>query len=345
MQVITIFLAVIASSAATTLNCHFTRNVVFGYVCEIRNVELIEGSDVTIGHADHEEGKTDADVKMVSFIKSSVGFLPNQVFTIFPNVEILDLLEVNLLKWNRDFLKNAKNLKRIWLAKNEIEELGDNSFMGASALENLILRDNKITKISEKAFNGLVQLKSLELQNNLMTSLNMNVFSSLKKLKELNLSYNMITKVDENAFAGSNKIEFLNLDHNNITELPANVFKGQTNLTVVYMQNNQIEKVSPELFTDCSNLMELRMDNNQLMEIPFGLFGSNKKFKLLNIMNNPLEAFDGKVLPEEMELLYLDESVITQNMPEKLEIFRAEKSGSTLWTNTEAASEFTTANQ
>jgi len=345
MRVITIFLAVIASSAATTLNCHFTRNIVFGYVCEIRNVEFAEGSDVTIGHADHEGGKTDADVKMVSFIKSTVGFLPNQLFTIFPNLEILDLLEVKLTKWNRDFLKNAKNLKRIWLAKNEIEELGDNSFLGASGLENLILHNNKITKISDKAFNGLAQLKSLEMQHNLMTSLNKNVFLSLKKLKELNLSHNMLRKVDENAFAGSNKIEFLNLDHNNITDLPANVFKGQTNLTVVYMQNNQIEKVSPELFTDCSNLMELRLDNNQLTVIPFGLFGSNKKFKLLNIMNNPLETFDGKVLPEGMELLYLDEGVTTQNMPEKLEIFRAEKPDATRWTNTEAAPEFTTANK
>lgn len=190
MKLIIILCALIASITATTLKCNFKRNAIFGYICEFRNVEVLEGKTITIENGDHMVNKTNADVKMVSFISSTVHVVPNQIFTIFPNMEILDLLNSSMTKWNRDFLKNAKNLKRVWLAKNEIEEFADNSFMGAIGLETLVLHNNKLTKISEKAFNGLVQLKSLELQNNLLTSLNGNVFAPLKKLKELNLSEN-----------------------------------------------------------------------------------------------------------------------------------------------------------
>jgi Leucine-rich repeat (LRR) protein len=307
MKVITILLLAIAMTSATTLKCEFTRNTLFGYVCEIRGVKLISEEKVTIEHGDHIQGKTDADVKMISFGKSTVNFVPNQIFAIFPNLEILDLLNVSMTRWNRDFLKNAKNLKRIWLAHNEIRELGDNSFMGATALENLVLHNNKIERISEKAFNGLLQLKSLELQNNLITKLSGNAFSPLKKLKEINLSENKIEQIDGNVFSGASKLEFLNFGDNKIKNLPANLFANQQNLTIVFMQNNQIEKLPKTLFAGCTALMELRFDNNQIKEIPKGFFENNKKFKLFNMMKNQIETFDGKILPSGIELLYLGE--------------------------------------
>lgn len=310
MKVIIILFALIACITATNLKCNFLRNSIFGYICEIRNVEVLEGEVVTIEHTDHTNNNTDVDVKMVSFISSSVHVVPHQIFTIFPNMEILDLLDSKMRKWNRDFLKNARNLRRIWLAKNEIEELGDNSFLGAIKLENLVLHKNKLTLISEKAFNGLEQLKSLELQNNLLTTLSGNVFSPLKKLTELNLSENKILKIDGEVFMGNGKLEFLNLDRNNIKELSENLFKRQTNLTVIYLQNNQIEKLPVGLFNGCDGLMELRLDNNAIREIPLGLFQSNKKLKLVNIVNNLVESFDGKILPTGMELLYIGKSKV-----------------------------------
>lgn len=310
MKVITIFVAILATISATTLKCQFSKNTIFKYICEIGNVELKKGGEgYTIDHSAHQINKTNDDVMMISFAKSTVQVVPNQIFAVFPKLEILDLIDVKMTKWNRDFVKKAKSLKRIWLAKNDLEELGDNSFLGATSLEILTLHNNKITKISDKAFNGLLQLKSLELQSNLLTTLSATVFAPLKKLKEINLSENQVAKIDVNAFSANIKLEFFNMHDNNITYLPENIFKNNANLTVVYLQQNQIEKIVKGTFSGCGALMELRLDQNLIKEIPIGLFTENKKFKLLNIMNNPIEQFDGKALPEEMELLYLGELV------------------------------------
>lgn len=311
-------------AAATTIKCHFTKNTIFSYLCEIRDVELVNGV-VTFEHFNHQKGKTDADVKMISFIKSTVHVVPNHIFKMFPNLEvwpfvyfltnisnylfkqILDLMDVKMVKWNRDFSKGAKNLKRIWLAKNQISEIEDNSFLGATGLEYLVMFENKISKIGEKAFNGLFQLKSLELQNNLITSLVGNVFAPLKKLSQLNLSQNEIVNIDDNVFNSNSKLEFLNLNTNNLTELGENIFKNQINLTVVHLQNNKINKLHSRLFFHCEMLMDIAINNNELKEIPADIFANNKRFKSLNAMNNPIEKFDGKFLPPGMELLYLGE--------------------------------------
>lgn len=67
MKVITILFALIALSTATSLKCNFARNAIFGYICEFRNVEVLEGEVVTIEHTDHMQDRTDADVKMVFY--------------------------------------------------------------------------------------------------------------------------------------------------------------------------------------------------------------------------------------------------------------------------------------
>lgn len=87
----------------------------------------------------------------------------------FKNIEILDLTDVGLMSWNRDFLKNAKKLKKIWLDKNKIGELAENSFMGASGtLEVIILRENSLKYIKEKAFSSLKHCLNLDVEKNLL---------------------------------------------------------------------------------------------------------------------------------------------------------------------------------
>ncbi|CRK88843.1 CLUMA_CG002679, isoform A [Clunio marinus] len=344
MKVSIIFITLFAYISATTLKCQFTKNTVFSYVCEIRKVELIDVADeFIVEHDDHQKDKSDSDVKMVSFIDSTINVVPNQIFSIFPNLDILDLVNTRIKKWNRDNLKSAKHLRRIWLAYNQIEELFDNSFIGATGLENLLLDNNKISKIGDKTFNGLSQVKSLEFQNNFIKTLSEKLLAPLKKLKELNLSENKISHFDENAFHNNGRLEFLNLASNNITVLPEKLFHSQLDLTILYLHNNQITKLSPELFADCSALMELRLDHNRILEIPLGMFTNNQMFKLLNIMHNDIDKFNGKVLPEEMELLYLDESVETENIMATLEIIRGEKKVSSLWTQPDKVVEYSAA--
>lgn len=331
MKLIILVVSILFTSAisATTVKFDFVQNSIFGYSCEISNIELLNATDdLTFEHGEHkvrkEISKTDADVKMIYFTKSTVNYLPNKLFSYFTNVETLDLMSVQMTKWVRTYIKGAKNLKKIWLGNNEITELGDNSFMAAIGLENLVLYNNKLTTISDKAFNGLLQIKSIELQNNLLTTLSGNVFSPLKKLKELNLSENLIAKIDENVFYQNLKLEFLNLASNHLVDLPMKSFMNLANLTILYLNNNHIEELSSEMFSGCSSLMELRMDDNKLKMMPNGIFKNNKKFKLLNIMNNQIESFDASILPTGMEMLHLDETVTTQHVPEKLQVFRAE---------------------
>ena len=67
----------------------------------------------------------------------------------------------------------------LYLSRNQITEIKENSFSGLNNLQQLYLNDNQITEIKENSFSGLNNLQKLRLVTNQISESNM---SRLKKL-------------------------------------------------------------------------------------------------------------------------------------------------------------------
>jgi len=73
------------------------------------------------------------------------------------------------------FLQEFKNnLQQLYLSRNQITEIKENSFSGLNNLHFLYLSRNQITEIKENSFIGLNNLHYLYLNRNLITESNMN---------------------------------------------------------------------------------------------------------------------------------------------------------------------------
>ena len=94
----------------------------------------------------------------------------------------------------KDFFREVKIL---YLDKNDIEKIEKDAFNGLEKLEELDLSGNKITEIEKDAFNGLKNLEMLDLLGNKLTSLPERIFKSLVNLEWVYLKGNNLTSLPE----------------------------------------------------------------------------------------------------------------------------------------------------
>lgn len=327
--------------SASALKCKFEKNAVYSYTCIIDKTENVSSGDL-LDTEDHLVNKTNDHVKMISFSRSTVKELPTKMFTTFKNVEILDMMDVKLMSWSRDYVKNAKKLKKIWLDKNEISELAENSFMGASGtLKVLVMNGNVLKNINEKALASLVHLTNLDLEDNKLEILKKNVLAPLTDIKEINLKGNQIKTIESRAFEKNIGLELLNLSDNKIEKLANDIFKNLDKLAMIHLQRNEIASVSDKLFEDCKNLIEIRLDGNKIKTWPAAMTKNMNRLKMLDLLNNEIKEFNGEFLSKDTEYLYIDDNVETSNLPDKIEVFKGEKmdARNNVWTNTNETSE------
>ena len=137
-------------------------------------------------------------------------------------------------------LQHARNLKVLWLNRNEISDIS--ALAGLTQLTSLILRSNNISDISPLA--ALTQLTSLEFVWNNISDIS--PLAELKKLTSLGLGNNNIS--DISPLAALKQLKGLGLGHNNISDISALTELKQLNGLV--LEGNNI--------TDISALAELK---------------------------------------------------------------------------------------
>ena len=186
----------------------------------------------------------------------------------------------------------AKSLKSLTFANDQLTELPKEVFSGLSNLETLYLRYNKLTKLPKEVFRGLSTLETLHLYGNQLTDLPKEVFSGLAHLKVLDLGGNKLAKLRKEVFSGLSNLEKLNLGGNQLTELPKEVFSGLSNLKTLHLGGNQLTELPKEVFSGLSNLKTLRLDRNQLTELPKEVFRGLAHLTHLDLGGNKLTEDD-----------------------------------------------------
>lgn len=114
------------------------------------------------------------------------------------------------------------SLVELHLEQNLISELPENTWIRNRDLEKLFLFSNNLEELNEKTFNGLVSLISLFLNNNILKGINSRVFihtPSLQKLYEffkwfqalsVRFSVGKLTVISSNIFHQKYLIHSLN---------------------------------------------------------------------------------------------------------------------------------------
>lgn len=82
---VSVFVTIFGSLSASTVKCKFEKNAVYNYTCIIDTTENVSGGD-KLDTSDHMVNKTNEQVKMVSFSRSTVNELPASMFTTFKNI-------------------------------------------------------------------------------------------------------------------------------------------------------------------------------------------------------------------------------------------------------------------
>lgn len=124
--------------------------------------------------------------------------------------------------------------------------------------------------------------------------LNANIFVLCPNMRYIYIENHRIREVNREAFRGLNILEEIRLIDNQITSLDPLTFYYTPNLQWLYMGRNQLAALPTIL--PLTKLKTLGLDGNQIREIPPSSFDHMNDLSVLDLNNNLLTAFDGKLL-------------------------------------------------
>jgi len=221
--------------------CEFGYRLDHGYPCQITKGKLENEYEAVTFVGNHQTGKDDNDLKLISFSGNRLLrllYFPRDVFTKFPQLNDFSSqnCQLRFLK-NGDF-QNAGNLKNLNLDSNELTSLNASTFKGAEKLEWLSVSSNFIDTINKDAFQGLSKLQMLVLSQNKLRQLPRETFYSLVDLREVLLNGN----------------EF--------DTMPAGLFDRNSQMMRIWLQNNKLNVIDPQLFAPLKNLVFINLQDN-----------------------------------------------------------------------------------
>ncbi len=137
----------------------------------------------------------------VRFWRSSIVSPLPEVFSTFPNINILTIFGQEVQRIRPRTFQDAKNLDLIELNSNRLTRLETNSFEGAANLKTLYLYVNEINFVDPNAFKGLPNLENIWLQYNRIETLHTDTFRNNLKLRVIYLQFNRLNTLNPQMFS------------------------------------------------------------------------------------------------------------------------------------------------
>lgn len=255
---------VIQSNAQATLRvapCSYYVHPVFGYGCEVADLEFLSGDTLQITGS-HQQGRNNAQVLFVEILNSTVEVIPQQYFAQFTNLERFYSQSVSISILNR--LVSCENLKFLYLSGNYLETISDDTFVDCGKLEVLHLQGNLINSIARWAFRNLDQLQVLLLNNNQLETINPDLFTTTPNLSDLGLSDNSLSTLNSRTFTPTPLLETLRLANNYFSVLNVNLLQNLTRLSTLLLNGNQFDNFQANFFRHLPSLTHLNINDNSV---------------------------------------------------------------------------------
>ena len=240
---------IIGSVAQQNLQCQFIEDIIerIDYTCLLRGISVINGTDNVIISGTHTQNRTNADVRNIRIVNSTMPIILPQLFETFPYAVGIEI------------------------TSSELEDIQTNSFLYARNLQVIKFTNNPVNSVYEGVFSMLYYLRVLQLSQNNISYVNKNAFQGLFNLQDLDLSYNQIYHIEIDTFKPITKIQFMNLGHNLLTEIENDLLKFNHNLTTIVLQNNRINAIAPDFIKTLhlENLQVLALNQNKCVDSSF----------------------------------------------------------------------------
>ena len=185
------------------------------------------------------------------------------------------------------------------LSNNQITQLNQNDFSGATHLRTLRLDGNDfsgLTALHKDALNPLTNLEQLYINNTGVKSLPNGFLNSLTKLNifeakdnaltglpaailekntalaSIVLSGNSLASLDKDTFKRNVRLMTINLDNNALTTLHADIFQHNTALRILFLSRNKLTAINGQWFRNLSNLQTLTFQTNMIASLDANAF-------------------------------------------------------------------------
>lgn len=161
-----------------------------------------------------------------------------------------------------DFSNIRTRVEEIYLSENELDLLGNDSFVfpATPQIKRLYLNGNSITDLATCTFSRLINLELLDLHDNLIGHIPPNIFIENTNLIVLNLAENLFT--EHTPVIESESIEVLDLSYTRISKFSKENVQGLPNLRLLYLHENNLKYLDPNIFLIQENLVFLQLTHN-----------------------------------------------------------------------------------
>lgn len=193
--------------------------------------------------------------------KKGVKFLPTNLFRIFPDLIVIEVLNCSVALVENHF-KGLSKLKYLNLGHNKINHIASDAFIDLTSLEVLGLSYNRIRFLAENIFSTLQVLETLHLSNNKIQVLHPNIFGSIAKVELLNLEQNKIFALPENIFENTTSLKKLSFYANKLVTIPNNLLKNNLKLETIWLNVNNIEFIDANMFNHLPSLEFVSLKGN-----------------------------------------------------------------------------------
>lgn len=175
-------------------------------------------------------------------------------------------------------LPRLRNLRKIYLNRNRIDQLQPNSFMiyeSRDLIVKLELSGNRLTNQGlgdSLVFFPLRSLQQLSLETNALTAIpSASLTNQRLTLTNLNLGLNQIDQVPVGALDFPN-LNSLSLEFNEITNISPEALQGIPNLQYLYLTGNKFPSWPLQMFQYINQLLTLSIGETPISVIPSNAF-------------------------------------------------------------------------
>lgn len=150
------------------LQCDYVTNIwlhkVTGKTCLTKNVE-ITAPNQTVTSINGETFPIKF-VKMILFYQQTVNFVPNGIEKFFPALTAISFSQSKLKAIGKSDIRPFNNLRILYIANNEVEQLSDDLFEFNTELQAFVATNNSLKSIGSNILTPLAKLEYVDLRGN-----------------------------------------------------------------------------------------------------------------------------------------------------------------------------------
>lgn len=219
----------------------------------------------------HVDYAQPSDIEQVEFVSTkmhslNVEYVPNQMFTTFPNLRGLSMNATNLTELLPEDFAGAMNLISLTLDHNKWKIIRSDVFSPLTEMERSSLRSAAVEQIDLKFEYPLHKLTLLQLHGNEISEIEDYSFYGLNRLENLCLIGNQLTVIRRKTFAGLPKLGILDLEQNRIRTIEDGAL-DLPQLQFLILARNELKRLSNDIFVKLPALLLLELEQNRLEHI------------------------------------------------------------------------------